>query len=119
MSRVLRAGLIAANLLAAAGFMTQVHAEGAGPAPAAASAPPSEPDLAKGKRVFQRNCTVCHGLRGEGGLGPPLQGIAKRLSPEDITRQLVEPRGSMPRLYPSPIDDRALADLQAFLLQLP
>jgi mono/diheme cytochrome c family protein len=115
-SRVLRASLIAASLLAAAGFMPQVHAEEAAPA---ASAPPSEPDLAKGKRVFQRNCTVCHGLRGEGGLGPPLQGIAKRLSPEDITRQLMEPRGSMPRLYPSPIDDRALVDLRAFLLQLP
>ncbi len=76
------------------------------------------PDLAKGKRAFQRYCSVCHGLRGEGGLGPPLLGVAKRLSPEEITRQLMTPRGSMPRLYPNPVDDKLLIDLRGYLLQM-
>lgn len=87
--------------------------------PAAPAASASDPDLQRGRRLFQRYCTVCHGLRGEGGLGPPLQGIAQRMSADQISQQIREPRGSMPRLYPSPIDDRALADLRAYLLQLP
>jgi len=47
-----------------------------------------------------------------------MQGLATRLSADEITRQLKSPRGSMPRLYPAPIDDRLLLDLQAYLLQL-
>lgn len=29
-------------------------------------------DLAKGKKVFSSNCMVCHGTKGEGGIGPNL-----------------------------------------------
>lgn len=118
-------GLIAACLSAVIGLMHQARAQEAAasqvapPASAASAAPSNEPDLAKGRRAFQRYCTVCHGMRGEGGLGPPLQGIAKRMSPQEITRQIMEPRGSMPRLYPSPVDDKMLIDLRAYLLQLP
>lgn len=120
-------GLIAAGLLAAICLTSQARAQEAAvsPPPAASAAAsatsstqPNEPNLVKGRRAFQRNCTVCHGLRGEGGLGPPLKGIATRMSPEEITRQIMEPRGSMPRLYPSPIDAKLLIDLSAFLLQL-
>ena len=111
--------LIAACLTAAIGLMAPVRAQeaaaAAGPASASASA---EPDLVKGRRAFSRNCTVCHGLSGEGGLGPPLKGITTRLSADEITHQLKSPRGSMPRLYPAPIDDRLLVDLLAYLQQL-
>jgi len=89
---------------------------------AAAAAPPASgtasspaPDPVRGRRAFQRYCGVCHGTRGEGGLGPPLQGISTRLTSEQITHQIVEPRGSMPRLYPSPVDGSTLGDLLAFL----
>ncbi len=86
---------------------------------AASAASASDPDLQRGRRLFQRYCTVCHGLRGEGGMGPSMKGIAHRISADQISQQIREPRGSMPRLYPSPIDDRALADLRAYLLQMP
>lgn len=127
MSDLFHPGLIAAGLLAAIGLTSQARAQEAAVAPppaasAAASAPsstlPNEPDLAKGRRAFQRNCSVCHGLRGEGGLGPPMKGIGARMSPEEISLQVVEPRGSMPRLYPNPIDAKLLIDLRAYLLQL-
>jgi len=120
--------LIAACLTAAIGLMAPVRAQeaaaAADPASASASAATAastasaEPDLVKGRRAFSRNCTVCHGLSGEGGLGPPLKGITTRLSADEITHQLKNPRGSMPRLYPAPIDDRLLADLLAYLQQL-
>lgn len=29
-------------------------------------------DLAKGKIVFEENCSGCHGMKGEGGFGPNL-----------------------------------------------
>ncbi len=113
-------GLIAVSLIAAAGPHTPAAAqEAAVPADPAASASLDEPDLVRGRRAYQRNCAVCHGPRGEGGLGPPMRGIGSRLSADEITRQLKTPRGVMPRLYPSPIDERLLVDLRAWLLQLP
>ncbi len=119
-SRLWHTNLIAAGLLATIGLKSPAaHAqEAAAAASPATAAESTEPDLTKGRRAFQRNCAVCHGPRGEGGLGPPLQGISTRLSAEEITRQIKTPRGSMPRLYPGPIDDRLLVDLQAWLLQL-
>ncbi len=79
----------------------------------ATSAPP--PDAARGRRAFKRYCVVCHGAQGEGGLGPRLQGVSTRLTPEQIRHQLLEPRNSMPRLYPSPVDNTTLGDLIEFL----
>lgn len=118
---MLRSCLIAAGLTVSLCLMSQAHAqEAAAPVAQAASAPTasSGPDLAKGRRTYQRNCAVCHGLRAEGGLGPPLQGIGQRMSADELTRQLVEPRGSMPRMVPSPVDPGMLPDLRAYLLQL-
>jgi hypothetical protein len=34
---------------------------------------------------------------------------------EQIEHQIVEPRGAMPRMYPSPIDKAVLGDLSAYL----
>lgn len=121
MSGLFHPHLIAVGLLAAIGLGSPARAQDSDAAAATGAVPAiaGEPDLAKGRRAYQRNCAVCHGPRGEGGLGPPLKGIAARMSPEEIARQLMEPRGSMPRLYPSPIDAKLLIDLRAYLLQLP
>lgn len=54
-------------------------------------------DRAKGERVFREHaavtCTKCHKLGGEGGseAGPDLDGVASRLSPEDLLRSVVDP----------------------------
>ena len=122
-SSAVRSCLIAAGLAAALCPMPQARAqwEAASQAAPAAStqAASNEPDLVKGKRAYQRNCSVCHGQRAEGGLGPPLQGIGKRMSSDELTRQLNEPSGSMPRMVPSPIEPSLLPHLLAYLLQLP
>lgn len=83
--------------------------------PASDAASGSVPDPQRGRRAFQRYCSVCHGPRGEGGVGPSLQGISARLTAEQIEHQIVEPRGSMPRLYPSPVDKSTLGNLNAYL----
>lgn len=125
MNDLLRASVMVA-LAAAVGssLPAQAQAQDAVAAsPPAASALTSaagagEPDPARGRRAYQRNCSVCHGLRGEGGLGPALGGIARRRTADEIAQQIKSPVGAMPRLYPSPIDDRQLLDLQAYLKQL-
>jgi mono/diheme cytochrome c family protein len=87
-------------------------------ADAAPTAVAQAPDALKGKRAFQRYCAVCHGARGEGGLGPSLQGARARLGDEAIRHQLREPRATMPKLSPQPVDDRALDDLLAYFSHL-
>ena len=95
--------------------------EAAAPAAAAVSssaASSTGPDPVRGRRAFQRYCAVCHGAKGEGGLGPPLQGISARLTDEQIRHQILEPRNSMPRLSPAPVDAATLGDLLAYLGRL-
>jgi len=77
-----------------------------------------EPDLAHGKAVFSRNCALCHGAAGAGGLGPKLKGIKDRKTDAEIESQLKEPKGTMPKMYPAPVGDKDLADVVAYLKSL-
>ncbi|PKO49407.1 MAG: hypothetical protein CVU31_00160 [Betaproteobacteria bacterium HGW-Betaproteobacteria-4] len=110
-------------VLGLSGLFNPVRAQDA-PGAAAATAAPGvaapggDVNALRGKRAFQRYCVVCHGARGEGGIGPTLQGVATRLGEDAIRHQVHEPRGTMPRLYPSPVDEPMLGDLVAFLSQL-
>jgi mono/diheme cytochrome c family protein len=117
-----RAAWIALLAMCACGPGPAAHAQesaASGAAPVAGGAPSiSEPESARGRRTYRRFCVVCHGNQGEGGAGPPLKGISARLTAEQIRIQIVEPRGSMPRLYPSPVDSAALDDLGTYLAQL-
>ena len=60
--------LVAAALLAGAASARQVDEWAAPAADKARTNPvPDSPEaLSKGKALFQRHCTVCHGLRGKG-----------------------------------------------------
>jgi mono/diheme cytochrome c family protein len=53
---------------------------------------PSGPDLVK-----RLNCLGCHSLAGKGGdRAPRWNGVGKRMTPEDIKKQIVSPQGKMP-----------------------
>jgi mono/diheme cytochrome c family protein len=118
------ARLSCAALLAACALMpAALQAQDAGPAapavtPASSAEGAASPDLAQGREVFQRICSLCHGAQGEGGIGPMLQGISQRLPPEQITRQILEPHGTMPRLYPTRVDAAEVANVAAYLQTL-
>jgi len=94
-----------------------------GPAPAGgialSSAPPSTAaetqaiiatadELDNGAVVYQRTCSACHGLRGEGAIGPM---IAGRTDFKNIVRVIGQGQGEMPSLAnsltPSEIDSIA------------
>jgi hypothetical protein len=41
------------------------------------------PDLSAGKRMFERHCSLCHGIDGKGGRGPNLNRAQLFRAPDD------------------------------------
>jgi cbb3-type cytochrome oxidase cytochrome c subunit len=65
--------------------------------------PFTSPALAAGDEVRGRElinssgCKGCHKIEGQGGsLGPALDGVGKRLTPEQLRQQLVNPKARNP-----------------------
>jgi putative heme-binding domain-containing protein len=44
----------------------------------------TSPDLEQGKRLFQENCAVCHGVDASGGDGPDLHGVPASLGDDAV-----------------------------------
>lgn len=100
-------------------------ADGSAPARAATTAtsapitttstPPAtrRPDEAQGAFVFRTQCAGCHGTHGEGNLGPPLVGIAERMSEADHVALVRSGRGRMPPFSPG-LRDEDIAAVVAY-----
>lgn len=70
-----------------------------------------------GERLFLINCAGCHGIAGQGLVGPNLHGVRQRKSDQQLIRQVVSGRTPpMPSFQPEP---QAMADLLAYLHSLP
>ncbi len=63
----------------AAGILGAVCAHGA----VKVKLPTSRADLARGQKMFEVNCALCHGPKGEGGRGPLLAQLKLRRAPDD------------------------------------
>lgn len=61
------------------------------PSPPGDAAPPTTED---GPELYDRLCAACHGADGEGGAGPPLEGLAQ--SDDQIAAIIAEGSGGMP-----------------------
>ncbi len=66
------------------------------------SLPGSQPDpvfaasgrdekIERGGGVFVRTCAACHGFGGVGGTAPPLKGVGKRLTADELAAQVRSP----------------------------
>ena len=90
-------------------------------------------DAKRGEQLFFKHpaaCILCHSLKGQGStVGPPLDGIATRSTPEYIRESLLEPSKVLAKGYEQlkvspmpPMGDifspQELADIQAFVLTL-
>ena len=62
-----------------------------------------------GPRIYQVKCAGCHGLRGEGDLGPSLIGVADRLTSEEQFRVVADGRATMLAFSPPLTDDQIAA----------
>lgn len=51
-------------------------------------------------------------------MGPALKGVFVQKGKDAVVAQITKPQGSMPLMYPNPIDEKALADLLVFLENL-
>jgi mono/diheme cytochrome c family protein len=70
-------------------------------------------DPAQGQVIFQLNCAVCHGIQGQGLVGPQLSHVASRKSRVGIIEQVISGKTPpMPQFQPSP---EAMADLLEYL----
>ena len=71
---------------------------------------------ARGQAIFQINCAGCHGIRGDGQVGPSLQHVSKRKSRVSIIHQVISGQTPpMPKFQPSP---QEMADLLSYLEKL-
>ena len=71
---------------------------------------------ANGERLFLINCAGCHGIDGQGLVGPNLHGVRHRKNDRQLIQQVVSgATPPMPRFQPDP---QAMADLLAHLHSL-
>jgi alcohol dehydrogenase (cytochrome c) len=84
--------------------------------PPAAAASASPDDAGRGRKLYAANCSTCHGARGEGGVGPALQGVGARLGAARLAEWIKNPSAKMPRLYPAPLAERDVNDVSAFVV---
>lgn len=86
------------------------------PAPTTVAA--STADVTAGKLTYGQVCAMCHGVKGEGALGPKLSGIKDRMNHERIVEWIKNPSEKMPKLYPSMLDEQKVTDVAAYLEKL-
>jgi cytochrome c550 len=70
-------------------------------------------DPYRGQVVYSQTCAGCHGQKGEGGVGPALEGATITLAAAKA--QIESPVGTMP---PNLVQGRQLDDVLAYLAQL-
>ncbi|MBL1209670.1 cytochrome c [Geminocystis sp. GBBB08] len=73
-------------------------------------------NIERGNAIFQVNCAGCHGINGNGNVGPSLKDVSKHKSEVQIINQVIGGKTPpMPKFQPSPED---MADLLSYLRQL-
>ena len=73
------------------------------------------PDADRGSQLYAANCGSCHGAQGQGGFGPSLHNERSRKDLDASIAWIKNPAPPMPKLYPSPLSDRDVADVAAFI----
>ena len=73
-------------------------------------------NFAQGAAIFQINCAGCHGIQGDGLVGPSLHGVSTRKSRLMLIRQVISGKTPpMPQFQPNP---QEMADLLSYLNEL-
>ena len=73
-------------------------------------------DAAHGKTVFSANCASCHGASGhEGGVGPSLTNEKSKKNYQQTIAWIHNPQPPMPKLWPSPLNDKDVQDVAAYV----
>jgi mono/diheme cytochrome c family protein len=98
---------------------TTAHADAADVADAGYSGRSYAGDATRGALVFETNCATCHGAGGRaGGVGPSLISEYERQNLARTIEWIEAPDPPMPHLYPSPLTERDVADVAAFVQEI-
>ena len=66
-----------------------------------------------GGQLFRINCAGCHGLAGQGLVGPQLQGVSNQLKDPVLVHQIIS--GETPPMPSFEMEPQSMADLLAYL----
>ena len=73
----------------------------------------------RGAEVFRANCAVCHTTDGAAaGVGPALTNEKKRKTYDQTVAWIENPDPPMPKLVPSPLSEKDVADVAAYVQSL-
>lgn len=72
----------------------------------------------RGEEFYKASCTVCHGPRAEGGVGPKLAGNPVLANDREFWKIVHEGRHVMPPLK-GMVTDQQLTDIRAWIRTLP
>ena len=75
-------------------------------------------DPVHGKQIYAANCSACHGASGQGGVGPTLHGEKSRKGTGAAIAWIKNPVAPMPKLYPSVLNEKDVADVAAYVESL-
>ena len=85
-------------------------------ATASASAVVTVGNQGRGADVFRANCAVCHTATGAAaGVGPSLAHEKQRKNYEHTVSWIENPDPPMPKLYPSPLSEKDVDDVAAYV----
>ena len=118
--RVIKLALVGVLLVLAhgganLGKATPGFAQGTG---GAKEARPLVGDSKRGEELYHASCTVCHGPRAEGSVGPKLAGNTVLSNDQAFWKVVHEGRHVMPPLKGT-VTDQQLTDIRAWLRTLP
>ena len=73
------------------------------------------PQIARGRQLFSENCQKCHQ---SAPIGPSLTNIKAHLDLDKTIAFIKNPAPPMTKLYPSPLSDKDVADIAAYVQTL-
>ncbi|MBV9276936.1 MAG: cytochrome c [Candidatus Eremiobacteraeota bacterium] len=65
-----------------------------------------------------QNCAACHGAAATGGVGPALRNEKSRKNFAQAIAWIKHPQPPMPKLYPSPLSEKDVRDVAAYVESL-
>ena len=72
--------------------------------------------------VYAQTCAACHGPDGDKIAGKTLKTVRSRMSAEQLTAFILDPKPPMPKVFPEPRtadDERDVRDVAAFVATWP
>ena len=77
--------------------------------------PAAAEDAGHGKEIFEQNCAACHGMQGEGAVGPSLKDLKARRTVDSTVEWIKNPSPRMPKLFPDALDEQDVKDVAAYV----